>query len=134
MAYLAMPKDQTDVKRQDFIDWSNRYMKFPCEEQLTGADLYGARCAMVHTYSVHSKMSRDGEARLIMYNVKPAPEVKFNPNVNKQLVLVSVPGLAEAFFKGIDQFLVDVFSDKALAPIVEARMQSLVQRLPVKAD
>jgi hypothetical protein len=132
MAYLAMSECQTEVTRKDFIDWADRYIRFPCKDQLTGADLYGARCAMVHTYSVYSRMSREGKSRLIGYMDKSVPEVRYNPAVNKQLVLVSVPALAEAFFQGIDRFLVDAFSDKARAPIVEARMKNLVQCLPVK--
>lgn len=134
MAYLAMPKDQTDVSGKDFIDWADHYIKFSCKDQLTGADLYGARCAMVHTYSVHSRMSREGKARLIGYMDQSVPEVRYNPDVNKQLVLVSVPALAEAFFQGTDRFLVDAFSDKTRAPIVEARMKNLVQCLPVPKE
>jgi len=65
MAYLAMPVNRIDVRRKDFIDWAERYIRFPCKEQLTGADLYGARCAMLHTYSVYSKMSREGKCRII---------------------------------------------------------------------
>lgn len=134
MAYLAMPENQTDVSGRDFIEWADRYIKFPCKDQLTGADLYGARCAMVHTYSVYSKMSREGKARLIGYMDKSVPEVRYNPEVNKQLVLVSVPALAEAFFQGTDNFLVDAFSNKTRAPVIEARMKNLVQCLPVPKD
>ena len=134
MAFLAMPKDQTDVTGKDFIEWADHYIRLPCTEQLTGADLYGARCAMVHTYSVYSRMSREGKARIIGYMDKSVPEVRYNPDVNKQLVLVSVPALAEAFFKGIDRFLVDAFSDKARAPIIEERMKKLVQCLPISKD
>jgi hypothetical protein len=134
MAYLAMPENQTDVSGRDFIEWADRYIKFPCQDQLTGADLYGARCAMVHTYSVHSKMSREGKARLIGYMDKSVPEVRYNPEVNKQIVLVSVPALAEAFFQGTDNFLVDAFSNKTRAPVIEARMKNLVQCLPVPKE
>jgi len=134
MSYLAMPENQTDVSGKDFIEWADRYIKFPCKNQLTGADLYGARCAMVHTYSVYSKMSREGKARLIGYMDKSVPEVRYNPKVNKQLVLVSVPALAEAFFQGTDKFLVDAFSDKTRAPVIEARMKILVQCSPVPKD
>ena len=134
MAYLAMPDGQTNVTRKDFIDWVDRYIMFPCKDQLTGVDLYGARCAMVHTYSVYSQMSLEEKSRLIGYMNKSVPEVRYNPAVNKELVLVSVPALAEAFFQGIDRFLVDAFSDKARAPTVEARMKNLIQCLPVSKD
>ena len=131
MAYLAMPGKQPDVGRKDFIDWASRYIKFPCDEQLTGADLYGARCAMVHTYTVHSKMSREGKCRLVGYMDKSIPEVRYAPVVNKEIVLVSVPALADAFFRAIDAFLVDTFSNKERRRIVEERMKNLIQCLPV---
>ena len=134
MAYLAMPANHTDVAGKDFIEWAGRYIKFPCKEQLTGADLYGARCSMVHTYSVYSKMSREGKCRLVGYMDKAVPEVIYDPAVNRELVLVPVPALAEAFFRGIDAFLIDVFSDKNRAQVVEARMKNLVQSLPVRGD
>jgi hypothetical protein len=41
MAFLSMPVDKNDVRREDFISWTAKYIKFPCKEQLTGEDLYG---------------------------------------------------------------------------------------------
>ena len=101
MAYLSMPSKQVDVNKSDFIEWANKYIKFPCKEQLTGKDLYGARCAMLHNYSVFSKMSRRGECRVIGYMDHSIPEVRYNPSVSKSLVLVSIEALANSFFKGI---------------------------------
>ena len=134
MAYLAMPEGQAEVKPRDFIDWAERYIKFPCKDQLTGADMFGARCAMVHTYSVSSRLSRAGKARIIGYLSKSVPEVRYNSKLNEEQVLISVPALADSFFRGTDRFLVDAFSDKSRAPLVEVRMRSLVRRLSVPKD
>lgn len=57
MAFLNIPAGHTEVSRDDFIRWAERYVRFPCREQLTGADLYGARCAMLHAYGVVSPRS-----------------------------------------------------------------------------
>lgn len=57
MAYLHMPEDRTRAGRKYFIDWCERYMKFPCKEQLTGLDLYGARCATCFTASPQIRTS-----------------------------------------------------------------------------
>jgi hypothetical protein len=131
MAFLNMPESQTDVKRTDFIDWVDRYMKFPCKEKLTGSDLYGARCAMLHTYGVVSKMSRDGKCRMVGYMSESIPEIRFNPTVNNNFVLVSVPALAESFYKGIDEFLVNLFTNKEKSKVAEDRLKWFVQELPV---
>lgn len=132
MAYLSMPDGQTDVHRSDFVKWAEQYITFPCTEQLTGWDLYGARCAMLHSYGIASKLSREGTCRQIGYLDKAIPEVRFKPAVSKKLVLVSVPALADAFFRGIDQFLIDVFADKNKASIAEGRLKHLVQAFPTK--
>jgi len=62
---------------------------------------------------------------------KSVPEIRFDPSVSMDLVLVSVPALADAFFSGIDQLLVDVFADKKKRPIADQRLQKLVQATPL---
>lgn len=132
MAFLGMPESQMDVTREDFIKWSERYIHFSCKEQLTGLDLYGARCSMLHNYSVFSRLSREGKCRTIGYMNKSTPEVRYNPAVDSSLVLVSVPALAEAFFRGMDQFLIDLFSDSSRKRITEERFSYLVHELPYR--
>lgn len=133
MAYLAMPASQDDVTRTDFVRWADQYIKFPCTEQLTGLDLYGARCAMLHNYGIASDLSRKGKCRQVGYMNKSVPEVRFNPEVSK-LVLVAVPALADAFFSGVDKFLIDLFADRNKAPIAEERLKNLVQTIPFKQE
>ncbi|TMA11717.1 MAG: hypothetical protein E6J89_06980 [Deltaproteobacteria bacterium] len=132
MAYLDMPASQHDATRNDFVRWAEQYIKFPCNEQLTGLDLYGARCAMLHNYGTASDLSRKGKCRQVGYMDESVPEVRFDPNVSKDLVLVSVPALADAFFSGVDKFLVDLFAVKKKAPIAEQRLKKLVQAIPFK--
>jgi hypothetical protein len=134
MAYLNMPADQEDVTKYDFITWAEQYIKFSCKEQLTGLDLYGARCAMLHSFGVVSKLSREGKCRMVGYMDKSIPEVRYNPNVSKELVMVSVPALAESFFQAIDKFMVDLFSNPTKAKVAEKRLHSFVQKLPTEKN
>ena len=76
-------------------------------------------------------MSRDGKARIIGYMDKSVPEIRFQPRVDPGMVLVSVSGLAEAFFKGVDSFLVDIFADRGRASVAERRIESIVHEFPV---
>jgi hypothetical protein len=132
MAYLNMPENQEDVQKKDFIDWVERYLKFRCKEQLSGNDVYGARCGMLHSYSVVSKLSREGKCRRISYGNKMKPEIIYNPKVSKQDVVVSIEGLVESFLDGVDKFLIDLFANKKKAKIAENRLQTLVHTLPYK--
>ena len=131
MAFLNMPASQENVKGIDFIKWADQYIEFPCAEKLTGHDLYGARCAMLHTYGIVSKMSREGKCRIIGYMSETVPEIRYNPNVDENLILVSVPALAESFYRAIDKFLVDLFSNTKKAKFAEDLLKSLIKEIPV---
>lgn len=130
MAYLDMPANQENVNRQDFANWADRYIRFPCQEQLTGWDLYGGRCGMLHNYSSFSSLTRSGKARVVGYTDEMYPEVRYDPNVDDNFVLVSVPALAKAFFTGVDQFLIDLFSHSEKAAIAEERFKKIVWVIP----
>jgi hypothetical protein len=130
MAALSMPQAQLSVKRSDFVTWAERYIKFPCTEQLSGLDLYGARCSVLHTYTVDSDLSRDGACRRVGYMDKAIPEVAYNPAIDKSIVMVSVRALRDAFFSGVDSFLVDSFADQKKAPLLEERLKKLLHELP----
>lgn len=132
MAFLDMPLDKSEVTRDEFIRWADRYIRFPCKEQLSGADLYGARCAMLHAYGAVSHLSRSGKCRKVIYMDKSVPEVLYNPSGSADRVYVSIPALKKAFFTGIDNFLVDVFSDKIRSEKVEERLQTFVHTLPAR--
>ena len=129
MAYLNMPTNQEDVTRKDFIDWVERYIQFPCSDKVSGYDFYGARCGMLHQYGSASKLSREGKCREIAYIPDCKPEIMYDPNVSKELVMVSIKGLVDAFFKGIDRFLIDLFSDDKKAKVAEERFPKLVHVL-----
>ncbi len=87
---------------------------------------------MLQTNGIASDLSSKGKCRQIGYMDKSIPEVRFAPGVSRNLVLVSVPALAEAFFTGADNFLIGLFADPKKAPIAEERFKQLVQAIPVK--
>lgn len=89
---------------------------------------------MLHSYGTASKLSREGKCRQVGCMSKSVPEVRFNPNVTSELVLISVPALAEAFFAGVDKFLVHVFADRTKALMTEQRLKNLVQAIPLKKE
>src|SRR5580704_4026785 len=73
MAVLDMPAGQEEVTRTDFIKWTTRYIRFNCKQQIAGADFYGARCAMLHGYTIKSRMSGAGKCRMIGYMDESVP-------------------------------------------------------------
>lgn len=126
MAYLNMPENQDDVIRNDFVNWVERYISFPCREKLTGLDLYGARCGMLHQFGTASRLNREGKCRQIGYLPECKPEVIYNPKISTDLVMLSIKGLADAFFNGIDRFLIALFANSDKAKVAEKRLPKLV--------
>jgi hypothetical protein len=129
MAALSRPEGQDDVKGDDFVAWADRYVRFPCREQVTGLDFYGARCAVLHTYGLDSRLSRQGRCRQIGHVDQAVPEVRFAPSISRDLVIVSLVALRDAFFSGIDRFLIESLSGDRKALVV-ARMEKMLHHLP----
>jgi hypothetical protein len=129
MAYLGLPPGRDEVKRSDFIAWSERYIRFPGLLQLTGRDLYSARCGMVHTYGAVSRLSREGKARPVLYRYEHrGPAVNLLPG--SDAVIVSIESLADAFFRGADQFVFEVFTVEARAALAEKRFRGMYHLVP----
>ncbi len=132
MAYLTMPEGQQDVRPDDFIKWADQYIRFPGKDQLTGADLYGARCAMLHSFGAQSKMSRKGHCRVILWMDEANPPILFRPEVQPQYVMVSIVALRDALFEGMDRFLINLYKNQNSkeAKLTDKRFQSFVHKMP----
>jgi hypothetical protein len=132
MAFLDMPASQESVNRTNFIRWADRYIRFPCSEQIPGKDFFGARCGLLHSYSVDSSMSREGKCRMVGYLANAVPEVRYAPQISTELVIVSIAGLKTAFFEGIDRFLIDAYANKEKAIVVDARLEKMIQHFALQ--
>lgn len=129
MAYLDMPPNQAEVESKDFIQWAERYLSPILSNQTTsinGDELYSARCAMVHTYSIESRKTKSGKVRIIGYVVGGNQSMVWNPKVASNMVLVKIETLKDAFFTAIDRFLVKSYADKQKQPILEIRLKKLI--------
>ncbi len=136
LAYLGMPPAKVEVEPEDFIEWADRYIAIDdAPIQPAGVDYYGARCGMLHTYGSASRRSRRGDARHIFYKYRrPGPAVDFlrpsDPDLKSGCFVVSVEALTEAFVRGADRFLVDVFRDETRAAIAEKRFRGMYHLIP----
>lgn len=131
MSSLTIPEGQ-NVTRSDFVRWTQKYISLCKEYAVSGDELYSARCAMLHSYSTDSDMTRNGRCRQIAYMDNSVPPVRFDPSVSNDLVLISVSGLAKVFSDGIDRFLIDVFSNPTTASLAENRLKLTCQMYMTK--
>jgi hypothetical protein len=129
MAFIDMPDSQLEVKKSDFVSWADRYMKF--DRPVTGLELYGARCGLLHSYGIESRISAGGAGREIGYfsGADAGPDVRADPTISPSFVMISVEGLVAAFFRGIDRFLIEVFGDALRRPVAEERLRRCIHTL-----
>lgn len=117
MAFLNMPRDKQDVTRSDFIDWADKYVAPHLALTLTGKDLYGARCGVLH--GTDSRLTRERHARVIRYR-----------STNEDASVVPVDMLVDSFFAGIDAFLADRSWDAAKTALIRERIEQMLKTLP----
>lgn len=126
MAFLTLPEAQEDVTRKEFIEWVDKYIHFNGEEQLSGIELYAARCGMLHNYSAFSRLTRKGNLRIIGYVDEAGIEVMTDKDV-PNLAIVSIKALARAFSRGVQRYVNDLHGNPQAINLVRQRVSSLVQ-------
>ncbi len=131
IASLEKPKAPGKVQ-EHFVDWVETYMEFK-NGRVTGVELFAARCGMLHAYSPISDLSKKGKARLIGYTVDGGPDVLESPGV-KDLVLLSVEGLAFAFFRGIVNYLEILKTDTEKRSAIAPRLLLMFQELDLNTE
>ncbi|MBZ5528177.1 MAG: hypothetical protein LAN71_09800 [Acidobacteriia bacterium] len=101
-----------------FEKWVERYMlsgrSLPC----TAKEIYAARCAVVHTFTPDSNISKAGSARAIGYaygnaEVKKLDEATVLSGRQELQVNVHLSDLIEAFHAGYEIYLKEALKDSA---------------------
>jgi hypothetical protein len=103
-ASLRRPEGNDNVTRSDFVCWAEKFMD--CRQRLgvSGLDLYGARCGVVHTYSPDSDVHRTGKAKRIMYSWGTKETYDANSRVQEcgmPEVFIKIEVLFDEFLHGI---------------------------------
>jgi hypothetical protein len=133
---LSRPIGQADTTRSVFKNWVRTYMlpdsKLACNED----DIYAARCGLVHTLSLSSLASREGNAREISYinredGVKRLQELCDKKGHN--VIVVSVYEYTHAFFEGIRRFLEAITKNTTLCDTVFHHMSGVASSISFTA-
>jgi len=133
MSYLDMPPSQAEVQPKDFVRWANSYLRPNLSNRtthITGEELYSARCAVVHTYTVESRRTKGGGARKIGYMVGGNCSIAYDPKIDRGTVMLRLETLRDAFFTAIDRFLMESYADAQKKPILESRLRSVLNTIP----
>ncbi len=105
LAWVSL--ESGDVTRSAFYEWVDTYI---VPEKLIGCtaqDLYAARCAIVHSGTTESKLSRDGKARELWYvtSSSSAEQLqKYAQSVGSNAYVIPFTLLVAAFTEGATNF------------------------------
>lgn len=131
MAFLSMPCGQAKQTRQDFIAWVDQYLQAApgSTYQYDGRDLYGARCALVHNYSiaVDYHEQNDDVKRFGYHDGGPHA---YNPDIDMRLVIIGINSLVHDFHNAVHGFVQAMIADVALRQRVATRIPQIVEYFP----
>lgn len=119
---LIRPKANPDTSGTDFKNWVERYLLKGSSLPVNADDLWGARCGLLHTDTPSSRNSRSGNAREILpfrgdSQVAVMAQKEFQKS-GKQVVLLDVDDLFDAFTDGVLKFIQDIHGDATIRDLV----------------
>lgn len=103
--------------------------------ELTSEDMWGARCAILHTSTPESTASKKGPARQILYSWSSS-EIETSKKIiaeeTHKYVATSIEDLLKAFASAIDEFLSDLEKDADLYRLCMERVSKFYVHIPIK--
>lgn len=129
--YLSLPEDREKQVKSDFIDWVDNYLKADPQQTYTyrGIDVYGARCAVLHSFSSESDFHLvNPEAKI--YGYHNGGRHAESRDIHDRLVLVGIPSFVDDVVRAVSQFLTDSLSNPDMKSRIEVRNQKMLAHLP----
>jgi len=121
LAWLSVPGD---VSKNDFKIWLTEFLPQDANIGCNVDDLWGARCALLHTASSESRDTVAGAARRVHYFGSDAHV----PTALPDEVYIHVGTLHLAVVNAVIAFAAKVKSDAALQKNVDQKMQKILVR------
>jgi hypothetical protein len=122
VSVLGMPEDQDRATKAGFVRWAERYIHLQGDTVISGLEWYGARCGVLHTYSPCSSLGKHSGVRIIGYVDDMVPSVRYRQGNSPDFILVSVRAFVQAFFAGLDKYLIDLYSSPERARLADVRL------------
>jgi hypothetical protein len=133
MAYLAMPAGKTEQTRSDFTAWVDTYLKAHDSQpyQYCGLDVYAARCAVLHAFSIEADLHRRDPA-IRVFGYHDGGKHMVDPAKAPRTVFIGTASLVNDIVWAIDDFLKACEADATLRARVEPGLPNLLQAFPIR--
>jgi hypothetical protein len=108
MAWLSRGDESIDSTRKDYYDWVKKYLLPGSKLKGTAADLYAARCGILHSHSPEAKLIREGKANLIYYsfgNAEMSKLERLSVKSGKKYLVINFDNLFEAYQSALFKYM-----------------------------
>lgn len=134
LAYLGMPINRTKNTKVDFIDWVDSHLKAEAIQpyQYRGIDVYGARCAVLHTFGSEADFHQQNPTA-IMFGYTDGGRHYFDQAVNPKLAIIGTASLITDFVAAVGSFIVSLKPRVAVPSelsVLEERLKKIMSCLP----
>lgn len=122
-----------DVSRADFCRWVSAYMNPSVELGCTSGDLYAARCALLHSSTAESKMSRAGQVSELWYVTSPYSAAAIGSlaqRVGSDAKVLNTTALIGAFSRAVEKFSDELSSDETRFRAASERIRRWLRFVP----
>ena len=132
MAFLSLPAGRERQKREDFIAWTDSYLKGDVDQpyQYRGIDVYGARCSLLHAFGSETDYhQRCPDAKKFGYH--DGGKHAYNPALDEHLVLIGTASFLNDVVIAVGGFCEACKTDQDLRARVEDRLPKVLAMFPV---
>ena len=131
LASLSLSPGRDEVTGRDFAEWADKYVVPAGSPECTGADLYAARCGVLHSLTPDSRMSRRGEATRIVYSwgvKRPYPRQKLEQH-GIGYVMLHVDTLCAAIDEAAATFWKEIEGNPERLALINGRADRLLRNV-----
>jgi hypothetical protein len=108
----SLEAEQNERVQESFMRWVDAYLLKAGTFRCSALDLYAARCAIVHTFTAQSDLSRSGKARKVYYAWGTADEANLDQVSQilgkRDVICVHVQDLIDSFRIATANYLEEV--------------------------
>lgn len=129
LAALTVPIMNSSGNGSDFKAWVKKYYSPHLTASLSSADLWAARCGVLHSYSRHSDLSRGGSARSLVYrwrHVHSPNDHLLVKHIQEGAIVVDIESLADGLKHAVEAFQEEIERDPELRSRVDHHVAKLL--------
>jgi hypothetical protein len=140
LGLLYSPPEQVSADRKSFKAWVDRFLIPRARDAYNAADLYAARCAVLHSHSTSSDLSRSGKARQVQYYFADRSDPKTKELIdltgriqNGGHIAVHIHDFGTSLVEAMSDYVGELISSCNSCGRSAARLREIIQTYPVPA-